>query len=312
LWTFDGTFNDFSAAFSTSPQNSIEFSTFSIASQGASLSLNASHGQFLLLPSPQFALFQRSWTFEVWVYLVWKGSQADYPIVGQCETSASGQCLHLVIRSQHAFLGFYGWDSQIEQNLNERRWYHLTYAYECPTQKQLIYVDGHLHRTFPTTQCYNGQPSVLIVGYNNISTTVMNDYYSGSGLIDHLLYTARLKSETEILDDAILTTYLPFDDDDLIDEGPLHINGVSFGTLNFTSGRVLRTVQFWNGTQSFVRFSNLMLHGPSGGSNSLPLWIYPQILQNATIIPRSKRSDRKRYRIQSASPHTVLPTVLST
>jgi hypothetical protein len=58
-------------------------------------------------------MLNTSFTFEVWLYansFYNNNPYTDNDIIGQCEQSILDQCLHLVIRNQQAYFGFFAND----------------------------------------------------------------------------------------------------------------------------------------------------------------------------------------------------------
>ena len=140
LWTFDSTFEDTSSTFRGEPINCPSFSASTITGYGSSLSLIASMSQFLSVTVPSLPLFDRSWTFEVWIYLFDVLGSTDYLILGQCDSFANDRCLHLVIRNRKILLGFYSDDLGGVTDLIASRWYHTAFVFDTITRTQSVHL----------------------------------------------------------------------------------------------------------------------------------------------------------------------------
>ena len=96
-------------------------------------------------------------------------------------------------------------------------------------------------------------------------------------------------SSTEILREATLTVNYSFDNDSLLDDGPLGINGTG---LNYTfsgSCRVKKCLSLLN-NPSYIQAGNLVLLGTTNQSYSFSIWINPTIINQGTIIHASQNS----------------------
>lgn len=283
FWTFDSTFGDLSSIYNFTPVNETSLSTATtITGYGSALFLNASLFQYLVMAYPPFTLNQSSWTFELWIYMPSIANDTYYSIITQCQASVLNECLHIVIRQQKPYFGFFYEDVAADEALTPSRWYHLAFTFDCPARNQSIYVNGRLDGTGQVTQCFRGSPGDLYIGYINPQFTSVSTYYNG--FIDQLSYTNRSKSSGEVLDAASLTVYLPFDNQSFNDLGPLRVHVCQKGSVNITTGRVGDALEINNVSRSFVQSGALILLGTSNQAYSFSLWVRPLVLQDATII----------------------------
>ena len=218
----------------------------------------------------------------MWIYPQSISNTLDIPLVGQCQSRATDQCLHLVIRSGRVHLGFYNDGVASQQLLVSSRWYHLAFVFDCNTRKQSIYIDGFLNNSRQANACYQGTQGNLTVGFPEVHSSAGNDRYDG--LIDELSLIDRSKTADEILRDATLTAHFSFDNGSITDQGPLHLCGSRNGSTNFTTGRVGHALQIDNVSDSFFQVSGLVLLGITDQAYSLAIWIRPSSLGNSTII----------------------------
>ena len=282
LWTFDSSFNDQSSTMNFSSINGAGYSTSTITGYGASLSLNASQSQYLWMSEPFLNLLNTSWTFELWIYPQTIPSVSDSPLIVQCQLPSMDQCLHLIIRYQKVFFGFYSDDTSGVERLVPLRWYHLAFVFDCSTRNQSIYIDGFLDSSHQASVCFQGDPENLTVGFSHLQARSPSYWYDG--LIDQLSYTNRSKTADEILRDATLTAYFSFDDSSTADAGPLGISGSRSGSTSFSAGRVGDALQINDVLDSYFRLSGLVLLGRRNQSYSLAIWIRPSVLKNSMII----------------------------
>ena len=148
LWPFDSTFPNSSSACNDERITDPTFSPITITGYGSSLSLNASMKQSLSIAQSAFPLFNRSWTFEAWIYLFEVASVTDYPIIGQCDLSlAIDTCLHLGVRNTKLLLGFFHDDLNGDTTVTATRWYHTAFVFDSATLNQSLYLDGVLDNT---------------------------------------------------------------------------------------------------------------------------------------------------------------------
>ena len=144
LWTFDSTFPDTSAMLNGTPMNCPLFSPTTITGYGSSLSLNASLNQSVSITQPFLSLYNRSWTFEAWIYLHSCVYGIDNPILGQMEWRVMDKYLHLLVRNRRLRLAFYSDDLDGATYLSAMRWYHAAFTFDSASKNQSIYLDGIL------------------------------------------------------------------------------------------------------------------------------------------------------------------------
>ena len=94
----------------------------------------------------------------------------------------------------------------------------------------------------------------------------------------------------EILREATLTVEYSFDNNTLLDSGPLGINGSGFNHSYTNSCRVNQCLTLLN-NESYIQAERLVLLGTSIQSYSFSLWIKPIITTGGTIIHVSRNSN---------------------
>ena len=279
-WTFDNTFRDLSSTFIETTVNGPRFNSSTITGYGSSLSLSSAANQSVVMDTPFLNLSTHSWTFEAWIYPFTLLDSIDYGIIGQCENFGPEKCLHLNIRHQKLYIGFNYDDLAGMTSLIPFKWYHIAFVFNSVNRNQSIYLNGVLDNSRKATSAYLGNRGKLTFGLSTVAT--FSGYFDG--LIDQVYYTNRAKNLTEILDDATLTFYFPFDCGSLHDQGPLRINGSLFGSEKFVVGRKGNALQFDSAFDSYFRVNGLVLLGTSDQSYSMSIWINPTAIKNSSII----------------------------
>ena len=243
--------------------------------------------QSVSIDHPFLPLFNRSWTFEVWIYLVTVTNGIDYPIVEQSELQTMSKCLYLTVRNRKLRIGFFGDDLTGFMNLSASRWYHAAFVYDSDTRNQSIYLDGVLDSTRQANSSYQGTTGALKIG---TSSALGNRTYF-SGLLDQFSYANRSKTPQEILRDATLTLYYSFDGNSTTDEGPLGINGSLVGNTSFVPGRQSQALQIRKVSDSYVAARGLVLLGRHDQSHSFSIWIKPTVTNISSILHLSSSSN---------------------
>lgn len=86
--------------------------------------------------SAELGFIHASFTVTVWVTIA--RHKTDNSIIGSYDG------LHLVIREQYPYLGFFSNDTKAKTALVPGKWYHLAFRYNLPNQEQAIFIDGKL------------------------------------------------------------------------------------------------------------------------------------------------------------------------
>ena len=249
--------------------------------------------QYVSIAQPFLPLFNRSWTFEGWIYFFNLINGTVHPIVGQFESTSPNKYLHLIVIERRLRLGFFDDDIDSTSTLTASRWYHFASVFDSANRNQSIYLDGILDASRLADKPYLGTTGGLDIGVT--FWFGVSDYFDG--LIDQLSYTNRSKTSQEILRDATLTLYVSFDGNSIFDEGPLRINGSVVGSTNFVSGRQGQALQIDYSPDSYFTVQGLVLLGRSNQSYSFAIWIQPAAIQKSTVIHMSATPDGTGWRL---------------
>ena len=279
IWRFNRSLSDQSETYIGHSQSTSIFSSFGVTGDNASLVLSRDSRESVFVSHPFLELFNRSWTFEAWIYLK-NLSQKDYGIVGQCSKSEQNQCLHLNIRHKKLYFGFYSNDILDQQSLETEKWYHVAFTFDCTTRKRSLYLNGIEDNTNVSSNCYSGIDGNLTFG----TIFLKQQYYSIDGLIDEISFINRSKSAQEILNDATLIVHLSFDQESISDCGPLKLPTVQTGNISFTDGKIAGAVNIGYASESYILVKHLVLMSTEIQAYSFSVWIKPISSGPATII----------------------------
>ncbi|CAF4586217.1 unnamed protein product [Rotaria socialis] len=142
--------------------------------------------------------------------------------------------LHIGVRNQRIYIGFYNDNTQGYQTLLPYVWYHMAYIYDYLTLTQYVYINGVLDAPNSPRRLYKGTAGNMIIGTNKVFFPL--NYWNDC--IDQVCYFSRAKKASEILSNVTLNVAYTFNNI-LLDSGSLGINGTGTSLLYTTSGLVL-------------------------------------------------------------------------
>lgn len=270
-------FNDRSAQYNNTAINEPSFIGNSVTGDRSSLQLLSSSQQFLMSISRGISFGNRSWTIEGWIYPRKINESGDHGIFGQCNVSSNYSCLNIMIRNGKIHVGFFGDGLTGYIVLKVGTWYHFAIVFDCATRLRSIFLNGILDRQNVSRHCYQRGSAPITIG-----TVQLNPPRYFDGLIDQITVTNRTKSSDEILDDATLTLYLPFNNGSIVDEGPLELQISVTGSLHpsmFSLGK--KGIIIGPNKPSYILASGSLPFYFGNASFSFTIWLYP-IYINAT------------------------------
>jgi hypothetical protein len=216
-------------------------------------------------------LYNKSFTIQLWFYLTGLATQ-DNAFFGQQSLSNVGDyCLFLMTRFGNLYMGFFNDDTTGSTILQSDTWYHASFVYDNNERQRFIYLNGILDGQSATdVGPYLGTSGLMTIGSANVDGAIGKPYFSG--YIDELMISTRVKSACEILNDATLAAYFPFDGS-YTDAGPNSLTLTTSGA-SFTNGYINQAV-YLSGSNSYIQISDLTSLGRSNYSFSIAFWIYP-------------------------------------
>jgi hypothetical protein len=219
-------------------------------------------------------LYNISFTVEVWIYLNSLAPSGDIDIFGECDIpGTTDRCLHYVVRSNQLHLGFYRDDVQGTTNLTTSTWYHAAFVYDSSLNIKSIYLNGIIDGTSTASvNAYLGVSGNVTIGSTAVGTAT--SYWNG--LLDELTITKGAKTACEILNDATLVAYFPFDGSSS-DSGPNGLVGSnteqSKNGITWITGQVYQAINL-NASNSYFQSCGFFALGQNQ-AYSIAMWIKP-------------------------------------
>jgi len=285
LWPFDYSLQDLYNNFIAVGVNGPTYSSPGITGYGPCLYLTGASSQAAVVTTPPFLnMAYTSFSLLAWVYATTLHNTAtgspssDSAIFGQCEQTVTDECLHITVRNQVIYLGFFGDDTAGNQALNTNTWYHMGYIYDYPSLTQYVYVNGVLQVSASPKGPYKGTSGNLTIGTNMIYYP--NNFWNGC--IDQVAYFGQSMTASQVLNYATLTVSYSFEGN-LLDGGSLFINGTGTSISYSSLGAVNESVALF-GNPSYIQATGLVLLGTVGQAYSLAIWVKPSTVAGGTII----------------------------
>ncbi|MGQ8337136.1 LamG-like jellyroll fold domain-containing protein [Sunxiuqinia sp. A32] len=147
---------------------------------------------YIMLPKAEdLKIRDHDFTISAWVKIdKYIKDKADYCIIGTSSSSYQ-QGIHLNIRDQKPYFGFFANDLQGKIKLDENRWHYIVWRYNKLNGEQAIFVDGKLDSRSLGHPTYKGRENIFIGLAYNPSTAMI-------GSIDNLTIWSRTLSDEEI------------------------------------------------------------------------------------------------------------------
>ena len=141
------------------------------------------------ISTPHIDLNNRSFSVAVWLK-VYDFDGGDEVIISQQESSTQNHYLHITIRNQRPFFGFYGNDLTGSTSLSASQWYHLVFIYDSTTTDRKIYLNGALDATQTGITAYQGTTGDTLIGR-------FSSHYL-TGLMDELMIWQKALTPEEV------------------------------------------------------------------------------------------------------------------
>ena len=101
---------DLYSLYNTVGNNRPTFSSPGYNGAGACLWVSRGSSQSASVASPFLNMVNRSFTLEAWIYPNTLNSGTDYAVFGQFEAGITSRALHIIIRNQRIYFGFFADD----------------------------------------------------------------------------------------------------------------------------------------------------------------------------------------------------------
>jgi len=125
---------------------------------------------------------------------------------------------YFITRAARLYAGLILNDISGLQTITVNTWYHVAFVYNYAALQQILYLNGVQDNIQSNVSPYQGTNGTITIGSAQLFSTTS----SFSSYIDNLRIFTRAKSASEILSDASLTVYYPFDlPSPTMDNGPM-------------------------------------------------------------------------------------------
>ncbi len=236
-----------------------------------------SNNDYILLSYINF--YRLSFTLELWFYLT-NITYNPMALFSECFSATDNQCLHIGMDSIPTLhMGFWFDDVDGSTILVANQWYHVAFVYDYDRRQRFMYLNGipeNIIISNPSaSHLYLGQLGNAVIG----GIPLFGSNFVG--YIDHVSINYRVKTDSEILDDASLVAYYSFDCGSTLDSGPNLLHGNASKQI-ISIGRINDAIAFNSSTAYFQAFDFTAL-GTSNQSFSISLWIKPLNI-NGTLV----------------------------
>ncbi|CAF4097271.1 unnamed protein product, partial [Adineta steineri] len=280
-WLFDGNFSDVYGTYNGSLVNNSNVTWMSPGYAGYGSAVCFLSTNYLLI-NHYLNFNSTSFTISAWIWIPANLSLGGnfFVIFSHCNATNPDMCMHIGINGGRVFLGFFSDDLTGGTSLNSNQWYHVAYVYDRLSSRQIVYFEGNQDGTRVTNGFYTGTASTLVVG---AIPSFGTGFVTNNGFIDKLTFVSRVKTSAELLDEATLVAYYPFDNS-YTDFGPNQIiNSTSVSTMFDSSGQFNQCLLINSTNLSYFQTTGFYYLGQTSYSYSFSLWIYP-FVNNGTIL----------------------------
>ena len=146
LWRFDNDLADFYSNFPGVAIGNSVYKPNGINGYGSCLYLNASLRQSVTIYEPPFLnMAYTSFSLVAWVkpntFRTASNPNGDNAIFGQFEQNTKDRSLHIIVRRQKIYLGFYSDDAEGSITLYANNWYHVSNYGFFKSKSSILYFD---------------------------------------------------------------------------------------------------------------------------------------------------------------------------
>ncbi|CAF1055787.1 unnamed protein product [Adineta ricciae] len=280
-WLFDGNLNDVYGLYNgfvewkkdaTDADKTELWSSPGYAGYSSTVKFSNSYG----VVSRNLDLTTTSFTVTAWIWITDAyNASSDIDIYFllflHCAQAAADRCLSLSVKNGFVTMSFFFDDLSGNNPLQVNQWYHVAFQYDRSNSKQVIYLNGVFEGSRETVGSYSENTPPILFG----STPQDTLYTFRNGRVDKLTFVSRLMTESELLDEATLVSYYPFDGS-YNDMGPNNIQNVYSQSTKFDSdGKINQALQMNGSSTACFRTEGFYYLGQTNYSFSFSLWIFP-------------------------------------
>ena len=276
FWSFDTSLNDNINNYN--PISSLNRPTLSTGYIRQSALFDASVEQSIF--TSFIPLTSTSFTVETWIKPTGFPNEKDHSIVGLCSVQDPNYCLHITIRHEKLYFGFYYNDVEGQTTIIADQWIHGAFVYDSTEKTQRIYLNGVLDGEASVSSDLLATTGNFTIGINEVMESTISFF---QGYIDELLITQRVKSSCEVLERATLAARFEFDlSSPYTDSGP---NAAP--TINSASsiiiGRVNEAISFTGSSTSYFQTWGFTSFGIRNQPFSIAFFIKPTTLSGTLV-----------------------------
>ena len=218
-WQFEGNGNDSSLA--NHPVTFSGAATY-VAQAWAGQGYQQAGAVTATVPTPNLSA---SWTVESWINAPALAAGTDYWVWGTCTSATLDNCLHLIVRNQRLYMGFYNDDLGGSAVLAPNTWYHVAWVYDSTTRTRTMYLNGVQDNQGMAGANFKGSAAVS----SYINTYPPYGFGGGAiGKVDEVKVYNYPRTAAQVLEDASLLAYFPMETG-VNDVGPNRNNGATHG-----------------------------------------------------------------------------------
>lgn len=227
---------------------------------------------YVLIPYP-LKLIYTSFTLSTWIMFM-TNSQVNTLEFGLF-TYCGNQTINISVKYGRLFASFSMSNLTGNSSLTSNLWYHIAFVYDRAALTQSFYLNGKLDGILFASEVVESNTNEIRIGAS--PNTINSSIY-----LNQMIFVSYAKNSSEILDEATLAAYYPFDNS-FIDFSSNNIQYTTQVNTQFDpNGRVNQALLFNSNFSIFQTFGFYFLGQPNY-PYSFSIWVYP-FLTNGTLI----------------------------
>ena len=171
-WPFDGSYLDNYGVYNGYSSPNLPTFVTGYIGQAASFNVSALEAMF----APFVPLTSISFTVTAWIQPTAYPNPSDHSILGLCPSQTTNYCLHLNIRNQKLYFGFYYNDVPGTTTILLNQWVHTAFVFDISNMQQTIYLNGVQDAQGTVTSALLVTAGNLTIGTNE-GVVIPNNYF---------------------------------------------------------------------------------------------------------------------------------------